>query len=172
MRNFIYLNDGQGSFIRDMRGDVAMHADTSAGAAWADFDLDGDLDLFVASWGSEDQVNRLYRNTTSQTTNRAWLSVTLQGDRPNTFAIGARVTCVATVAGTLRRMTRWNWPATGYGSQNQMLAHFGLGDATLVDSLIVEWPDGTQDVRTEVTPGALHVTKSVERPPGTPGGAT
>jgi hypothetical protein len=160
MRNFLYLNEGDGTFIRDMRGDLAMHADTSAGAAWSDYDLDGDLDLFVASWGSSDQVNRLYRNTTSQTTDRAWLSVTLQGDRPNTFAIGARVICVVTTEGTSRRMTRWNWPTTGYGSQNQMLAHFGLGDATVVDSLIVRWPDGTRDVRTRVAPGSVRVSKS------------
>ncbi len=160
MRNFIYLNDGRGGFTRDMRGEVAIHADTSAGAAWADFDLDGDLDLFVASWGSSDQVNRLYRNTTSETSGRSWLGVTLQGDGPNTFAIGARVTCVVTIDGVKHRLTRWNWPATGYGSQNQMLAHFGLGDATVVDSLIVEWPDGTEEVLTGVTPGLVRVSQS------------
>ncbi|NNM03620.1 MAG: CRTAC1 family protein, partial [Gemmatimonadetes bacterium] len=163
MRNFIYLNDGHGGFSRDMRGDVAMHADTSAGVAWADYDLDGDLDLFVASWGSSDQVNRLYRNTTSETSGRGWLSVSLQGDWPNTFAVGAKVTCVVTIEGERRRLTRWNWPITGYGSQNQMLAHFGLGDATRVDSLIVEWPDGAENVLTEVEPGTVQVTKS--RPP-------
>jgi hypothetical protein len=160
MRNFVYLNEGDGTFRRDMGGDVAIHADTSAGAAWSDFDLDGDLDVFVASWGSSDQINRLYRNTTSQSTGRAWLSVTLKGGRPNTFAVGASVTCVVVIQGVRRRMTRWNWPSTGYGSQNQMLSHFGLGDAAVVDSLIVRWPDGTQDVHTKVAPGAVLVDQS------------
>ena len=57
-------------------------------------------------------------------------------------------------------MVRWNWPITGYGSQNQMLAHFGLGDATVVDSLVVRWPDGTYDVRTGIDSGSVRVGKS------------
>ncbi|MDH3734230.1 MAG: VCBS repeat-containing protein, partial [Gemmatimonadota bacterium] len=68
MRNFVYLNEGDGRFVRDLGSVAAVHADTSAGAAWADFDLDGDLDVYVANWGSLDEPNRLYRNTTTETT--------------------------------------------------------------------------------------------------------
>ncbi len=151
MRNFLYLNDGQGHFARDMNGEFALHADTSAGAAWADIDLDGDLDIFVANWGSSDQVNRLYRNTTSQTTGRSWVTFRLSSTSPNSFGWGAKVRAKARIRGVQRWMTRWNIPTTGYGSQNGLMVHFGLDDATSVDSLFVRWPSGNTDIHTDIS---------------------
>lgn len=150
MRNFLYRNDGAGNFVRDTAGAFALHADTSAGAAWADYDLDGDLDIFVANWGSSDQVNRLYRNTTSESTGNGWISIRLRSPTTNTHGWGARVRARATIEGTGRWMTRWNLPTTGYGSQNDLVIHFGLGDASRVDSLVVEWPSGQVDAYTDV----------------------
>jgi hypothetical protein len=141
MRNFLYLNE-DGSFRRGLSGVLTEHADTSAGTAWADYDGDGDLDLFVANWGSSDQVNRLYRNTTSETTGRSWIGFRLRSAPPNAFAWGATVSVRATIGGQARRLTRWNVPTTGYGSQSEMLIHFGLGDAEAVDSVVVRWPSG------------------------------
>lgn len=150
MRNFLYLNDGVGQFSRDFSGDFAEHADTSAGTAWADFDLDGDLDLFVANWGSSDQVNRLYRNTTSETTGRGWVIFRLRSESRNTHGWGAKVKAKAMIRGTPRWMTRWNIPTTGYGSQNSLLIHFGVDDAASVDSLVITWPSGHEDVHTDI----------------------
>lgn len=150
MRNFIYLNQGNGTFQRDMRGDVAVHADTSAGAATADYDEDGDLDVFVANWGSSDQVNRLYRNTASETTGRSWIALRLRSSGPNTRGWGAKVRASAVIDGRSRWMTRWNVPTTGYGSQNDLIVHYGLGDAASVDSLVIRWPSGRTEVHTAV----------------------
>ena len=141
MRNFLYLNE-DGRFRRDFRGSVTEHADTSAGAAWADIDRDGDLDLFVANWGSSDQVNRLYRNTTTDLTNRSWIGFHLVSSSPNHFGWGAKVSIQARIEGETRWLTRWNIPTTGYGSQNESLVHFGLADAEAVDSVVVRWPSG------------------------------
>ena len=146
MRNFIYLNDGAGHFTREHRGEFTAHADTSAGAAWADYDLDGDLDVYVANWGSSDQVNRLYSNTTSDMTARSWVAFHLRSETRNTHGWGARVRARAVVRGTPRWMTRWNIPTTGYGSQNDLVIHFGLDDAPHLDSLVVTWPSGNVDV--------------------------
>jgi hypothetical protein len=134
-----------------MTGEFALHADTSAGAAWADIDLDGDLDMFVANWGSSDQVNRLYRNTTSQTTDRSWVTFHLTSKSPNSFGWGAKVRAKARIRGAQRWMTRWNIPTTGYGSQNGLEVHFGLDDATSVDSLSVRWPSGRIDIHTNIS---------------------
>lgn len=150
MRNFLYLNQGNGRFERVETGNFAVHADTSAGAAWADMDADGDLDLFVANWGSADQVNRLYRNTTSETTGRSWIGLRLRAEGPNTHAWGAKVRAKAVIREETRWMTRWNVPTTGYASQNQLLVHFGLDDAERVDSLVVRWPSGREGLHTDL----------------------
>lgn len=168
MRNFIYLNQGGGSFQRDFRGNVAIHADTSAGAAWADYDKDGDLDVFVANWGSSDQVNRLYRNTASETTGRSWIALRLRSSSPNTQGWGAKVRAHAVIDGQPRWMTRWHVPTTGYGSQNDLVVHFGLGQAETVDSLVIRWPSGRTDTHTALRARTvLTVTEGagVERDP-------
>jgi hypothetical protein len=150
MRNFLYLNQGDGQFIRELRGEVLAHPDTSAGTAWADYDRDGDLDVFVANWGSSDQVNRFYRNTARDITDRSWVAFRLRSATPNTHGWGAKVRAKVTLQGESRWMTRWNIPTTGYGSQNDLVVHFGLGDADSVDSLAVRWPSGRADVHTDV----------------------
>jgi hypothetical protein len=150
MRNFLYLNRGDGSFVRELTGEFLSHADTSAGAAWADYDRDGDLDVFVANWGSSDQVNRFYRNTASETTGRGWVSFRLRSSPPNTHGWGAKVRAKVTLGDESRWMTRWNIPTTGYGSQNDLAVHFGLGAAERVDSLVIRWPSGHTDVHTGV----------------------
>lgn len=138
MYNFFYLNKGDGSFEQDFEGHLKKHADTSAGAAHADFDRDGDLDLFVANWGSSDQVNRFYRNTT---TGNHWISLRLQGNQSNTFGIGAKVSLYANG----KVQYRWMYPVTGYASQNDYELHFGLGASNQIDSLRIEWPSGSKD---------------------------
>lgn len=151
MRNFLYLNQGGGRFLRGEEGVIEAHADTSAGVAWADYDLDGDLDLFVANWGSSDQVNRLYRNLASEKTDRSWIAFHLRSPTPNTRGWGAAVSILATIRGRQGWITRWNLPTTGYGSQNDLVVHFGLDDAEVVDSVVVRWPSGHIDRIGELT---------------------
>lgn len=147
MRNFLYRNRGDGTFDRDTTGTFAVHADTSAGVAWADYDRDGDLDVFVANWGSSDQVNRLYRN---QTTGRQWLSIRLVGERSNRYGIGAEVQLKLQQGTTTKLLTRWMFPTTGYASQNDHEIHFGLGDYSVADTLLIRWPSGQVDVHADV----------------------
>jgi hypothetical protein len=73
-----------------------------------------------------------------------WLEVDLLGDAPNTTAIGARIVCHARIGGGTVSQSRWVEGQTGYCGQ-VLRQHFGLGDATAVDSLVVFWPDGTTD---------------------------
>lgn len=147
MVNRLYMATESGEFRLDDRGQAAAHADTSAAVAVADYDLDGDLDVFVANWGSLGSRNRLYRNTV---TGRSWLKVELNGTRSNRMGIGARATAVITLEGEVHRVHRWLDATTGYAGQNEPVLHFGLGAAPAVDSLIVRWPSGTTDRLTDV----------------------
>lgn len=139
MFNFFYLNNGDGSFVQDLSGHLTKHADTSAGMAHADFDRDGDLDIFVANWGSGDQVNRFYKNTTE---GKNWVSLRLWGTKSNRFGIGAKVSLFS----DKKIQYRWMYPVTGYASQNDYELHFGLDRSTRIDSLKIEWPSGYTDI--------------------------
>ncbi len=61
VNNFLYRNEGNGNFAKITTGDIVSDGGTSAGGFWADYDNDGDLDLFVAN-GNTEQTNFLYEN--------------------------------------------------------------------------------------------------------------
>ncbi len=111
------------------------------GAAYADIDGDGDLDLAVAQNGRRAV---LLRN--DQQTGHHWLRLKLVGKGQNRDAIGAQVEL--TVNGTTQR--RQVMPSRGYLSQVELPLTFGLGAADRVDSLKVIWPGG-QVQQVEVT---------------------
>ncbi|HKG95011.1 MAG TPA: CRTAC1 family protein [Gemmatimonadaceae bacterium] len=153
-RNYLYLNRGdtrpEGTrFERVMRGRIATDADTSAGTAAADVDGDGDLDLFAAAWGSNDQDNAFYRNVAGSARGRS-LVLRAEGRRSNRMALGLTARAKATIGGRPVWITRWLLPSTGYGSQNDLALHFGLGDAARVDSLVLRWPSGLLETFTGV----------------------
>ena len=141
IRNELYLNDGAANFVVLAGADFVDHSHVSAGIAWADIDKDGDLDLYVANWGNGDQDNVMYRN---QSQGR-WLELSLEGSASNRMAIGARVTITTRDGGQPIRQTRWLNTTTGYASQNEPILHFGLGQATSVETLSIDWPSGRQD---------------------------
>jgi hypothetical protein len=142
MLNRLYLGEGGGHFRASERGEFAAHGDTSAAVAGADFDRDGDLDLFVANWGSPGSLDRLYRNTNG---GRGWLEIRLEGIESNRMGVGVHASVRVTIDGEPRWLHRWLDASTGYAGQDEPVLHFGLGEAGVVDSLIVAWPSGTVD---------------------------
>lgn len=147
MRNFLFLNQGDKTFKKDLRGEWQIQADTSAGAAHADFDRDGDLDIFVANWGSNDQINRLYENVAPK---KNWFALRLRGEKSNKFGIGAKVEVFLSDQSKVKKLNRWMYPITGFASQNDYELHFGLGDFTVIDSLRIHWPSEIVDVHTDL----------------------
>ncbi|HLJ50700.1 MAG TPA: CRTAC1 family protein [Bryobacteraceae bacterium] len=105
------------------------------GAAFADYDNDGRMDVFIVNLGAPAYL--LHNTSPNQ---NHWLEVKLVGHKSNRDGIGAQVEIVA---GTLREQ-RERVAGSGYLSQDDPRIHFGLGAAKSVDKLTVTWPSGTK----------------------------
>lgn len=122
-----FANQGNGSFV-----DVTLDSGLEFGGwntAFCDFDLDGSVDLWFGGLGGG-----LLRN---RGTSNHWLRLELVGTESNRSAIGARI--IAVTAG--KRQVREILGGNGY-NQDEMVAHFGLGEQTVLDRLEVHWPSG------------------------------
>ncbi|MCH8838987.1 MAG: CRTAC1 family protein, partial [Candidatus Marinimicrobia bacterium] len=137
-RNFLYANNGDGSFTAVTTGPVVTIFTSSAGSSWGDYDNDGDLDLFVTTAGLNHN-NFLYANNGNA---NHWINLALVGTQSNVSAIGARVSLKATIGGSPSWQLTEISGQTGYLSQNSLNAEFGLGDATSIDTIRIEWPSG------------------------------
>ncbi|MEW6755228.1 MAG: FG-GAP-like repeat-containing protein [Candidatus Latescibacterota bacterium] len=134
----LFLNDGSGLFTEETaRSGIAGEPGFMA---VGDYDRDGFLDACFGLRGSG--FGGLYRN---QGNANHWLEAELAGVQSNRHGIGARV--IAT-AGPLRQ-TREILGGLGY-CQDEVMAHFGLGQSPAVDELEVRWPSGQVDVLTDV----------------------
>jgi len=111
------------------------------GAAYADIDADGDLDLIATQVAGPPL---LLRN--DQQLGHHWLRLRLKGRSPNRDAIGARVEVSA--GGVTQR--RQVMPARSYLSQVELPLTFGLGETAQVDSVRIYWPDGSTQTLTDV----------------------
>jgi hypothetical protein len=141
--NFLYRNNGDGTFTKITTGSVASEGGHSWGAAWGDYDNDGFLDLFVAN--RDGQNNFLYRNNGNA---NHWIKIKCVGTRSNRSAIGAKVRLKASIGGVERWQLREIGGGNGGIAQNSLDAHFGLGNATNAEVLRIEWPSGiVQEMR-------------------------
>ena len=134
-RKQLYQNLGDGNFreVTEEIGGGLLLEKSSRGAAFGDFDNDGDIDVLVINMNDRPT---LLRNDGGN--RRPWITLTLAGTRSNRDAIGARVT--AKVGD--RTQTAEVRSGGSYLSHNDMRIHFGLGDAPKVDRLEVRWPSG------------------------------
>jgi len=119
----------------------------SYGFSWGDYDNDGDLDLFVARTLNENQNNAFYMNASGS--QQSWLELDCHGTASNRSALGAKVRVKATVNGIAFWQRRDIAGQEGYCAQN-LRVHFGLGEATVVDSVLITWPSGKSQVLTRV----------------------
>lgn len=139
--NFLYFNNGDGTFTKDS-SNVTNDGGWSYGCAFGDYDDDGYLDLFVAKCFQANENNSLFKNHGG--TNN-WLKIDLKGTTSNTSAIGSIIKIKSNINGNpvwqMRRVAGQN----GYCGQT-LQVHFGLGDAIQADSIVVIWPTGVQEV--------------------------
>ncbi|MCI0694080.1 FG-GAP-like repeat-containing protein [candidate division KSB1 bacterium] len=144
--NNLYKNllkeGGNATFDKITNSAVVTDGGSSWTASWGDYDNDGDLDLFVARTLNENQKNAFYTNNLS---GKSWLQVRAAGVQSNKSAIGAKIRLKANIGGKAIWQRRDIAGQEGYCGQN-LLAHFGLGEATVIDTVLVQWPSGIVDV--------------------------
>ena len=97
----------------------------------------------VANSGNDDENNALYRNNGNSNN---WINIKLIGTQSNKSAVGAKVRMKAVIDGQSIWQLREVSGLTGYCSQNSLNVNFGLGNALIIDSLLIEWPSGLVQV--------------------------
>ena len=136
--NRSYRNTGTNKFEESSKDWGLDHNGVTYGAASADLDGDGDLDMIEVNL---EEPNFVLRND-SQTGNRVVLK--LIGVKSNSHAIGARVT-VKTASGSQMRQVS---PQSGYMTYNEDIVHFGLGKDEVIEELVIHWPGaGTETLK-------------------------
>jgi hypothetical protein len=139
----LFHNEGGKSFseVSAQSGPPFLVAHSSRGAAFGDYDDDGDLDVAVINLGGPAE---LLRNDGGN--REHWLGLRLKGRAGNRDAVGA---LVRVRAGSLR-MVREVHAGSSYGSQSDLRVYFGLGGQTRVDSLEIRWPGGRVETFAEL----------------------
>ncbi|MEL6253576.1 MAG: FG-GAP-like repeat-containing protein [Bacteroidota bacterium] len=147
--NSLFYNYGSGGFNKVITSDPATDTENSVSPMISDFDNDGDIDIFVTNRNGE--TNVLYVNDAASCGN-AWVCINLTGNASNKSAVGARLELKANIDGVDTWQTRViTTRSGGISAQSSMKAHFGLGDASSVDSLVIFWPSGNKQVITSLT---------------------
>ena len=127
----LFRNDDGGLFADATEAELGATAGDARTVTLADSDADGDLDLFAGTFGP----NRLFRNDT-ETGNHS-IQIELVGVASNRSAIGARVTIAAGGSDQVREVSG----GVG-GGQSSLPVEFGLGSATVVETVEIRWPSG------------------------------
>lgn len=132
--NFLFKNNGDGTFAKVNVGLAATDRGDSYGANFSDYDNDGDMDLFVTN---NLQGRFLYKNNGDA---NKWISIFLIGYSSNRTGIGARVKVKTRINGIEKWQMQQISASDGYGGHGSLNAEFGLGTATIIDELKIEWP--------------------------------
>lgn len=135
--NTVFTNAGNGTFTAAACPALATEAHAHRGAASADLDGDGKLDVVVSALG---EPAELWHNMT--VSQNHWLTVRLQGTRSNRDGIGA----IVRVGKQVNEASSSN----GYASSSLAGIHFGLGDVAQIPKLEIRWPSGTTQVLTDI----------------------
>ncbi len=145
LHNYAYHNNGDLTFT-NVTDNWGLSVFTfSNGAAYADFDNDGAMDMVINNIDGE---ALLYRNTSAdKDTSAHFLQVKFKGGPQNIDGFGA----IATIYyDGNKKQVYDNTPYRGYLSTIQNIAHFGLGKTNMIDSVTIQWNLNTKQTLTNV----------------------
>lgn len=130
--NYIFKNKGNNAFEKYNAQWGLAEEDISAGAAYADLDNDGDMDIVVNNINQEAGI---YRNNLRSSN---YIKIKLAGTRQNPGGIGAKIK----IRCKNDLFYQEQFPARGFQSSVDPILNFGLGKYKVIDSIIIAWPDG------------------------------
>ena len=171
--NKMFLNENGKRFTDVTSAARLGHLQKGHGVSFADIDNDGDQDIFLEVGGAfegEKFQNALYLNPGQ--TRYHWLSLKLKGMNSNALGVGSRVRVVFQ-DGSLKRTVYKDLNSGGSFGASPLLAHLGLGDAAVIDTLEIRWSGSNfeqlltnipVDQQIEVTEGNSNYRKMERNP--------
>ncbi|MEP2060121.1 MAG: CRTAC1 family protein [Maribacter litoralis] len=158
-----YFDNNDNTYIEKGRELAINDYGIGRGSVIFDMDNDGDMDLLVVNQKPIltypiASTTRLFRNDIA-TGN--WLKVALKGVQAESNGIGSRVTVIANGKRLIREI---DGGGSSHLSQNSVIAHFGLGVNTKIDSVIVDWTGGNTQVLTNVETNQQLQIKEIAQP--------
>src|SRR5713226_299866 len=162
LSNYVFRNNGDLTFTDKTKEWGINKPSFSYGAAYADLDNDGRLDIVVNNINAPASI---YENIQPKDDAHYYLQIALAGESPNRRGIGAKL--ILTAGG--QKQYLYQSPYRGYMSTVDDRPHFGLGTARRVDSLRVVWPDGRVQTLTDVAADQLLVLRqsdAIQERPG------
>ena len=153
----LFRNTGKGKFEDASKsvGSQLQRPIVARGAAYADFDHDGDLDLLITT---NHGPAYLYRNDGGNRNH--WIHLKLEGVQSNRSALGAAVR-VESAGGTQSQTVH---SGSSYASQSDLALTFGLGKDELVKSIQIDWPSGKKDRFTNIKPNQFLKVREGQPP--------
>lgn len=148
---YYYSNNGNGTFTRIDTLAIVTGASTNFGTSAGDYDNNGSLDLYVTGTSVS---KGLYRNDLNN--GNSWINIKCTGKRnsnnsySNSSALGTRIKVKATINGIPTWQLREINSQNSFNSMNMLNVHFGFGNATAIDSMIIIWPRGLTETFTNV----------------------
>lgn len=150
--NYFYENSGDLGFTKRTGEWAREKMDASNGAAYADLDNDGDLDLVT---NNMDELASVYRNNSMEQGRGNFIKIKLLGPAKNPKGIGARIR----VETKQRQQLTEQYVSRGFQSSVDDAIHFGLGQETKIKAIQVLWPDGKSS---STQPKAINQTIQVD----------
>lgn len=149
--NKVFVNNGDLSFSSVIDVEGLSYYGFTHGAAYADLDLDGDLDIVLNNLDKKAMI------VENQSTGSNYLRFKLKGENENSFGIGAKIEVINGNQKQYQELI----PTRGYLSSVEPILHFGMGKVQEVDTIRVTWPSGKEQVLVDIdTNEVLEIAES------------
>ena len=153
--NYIFQNQGNGTFLKKTSEWGFNKKGVSAGAAYVDLDNDGDLDLVI---NNSNDFAGIYKNNSEVRSKNNYLRVQLDGSKANQRGIGTKVKLFCKGQQYYQEQS----PVRGFQSSSDPVLNFGVGKNTIIDSILIIWPNDKFQKLVAVKPNQSLVVKMAD----------
>lgn len=148
-----FQNDGDGNFQEIFIPNFSLLNLHQSGGSVGDYDVDGDLDVYIPGPGEH---SAFFVNDVQ---NQNWVEFELRGSLSNRSGIGSKILIKANIQGQEKWQRRDVVGSGTFFGNNSLIQHFGLADATMIDSIIIKWPSGNEDVIINISSGKKYIVE-------------